>query len=180
MPQTILFADNDLDFLETRQTFLKNAGYHVIPATSPDEAKAILKKQKIDIAIIDVRLFNDEDEGDLSGLDLARTVAPSVPKIILTGLHPNLIQKTLMLQPEGSRVVVKCIDKKHGLQAMLTSIRGVLDNQLPLKKTNVKVNKHCNVIDLIFYLLYNKILKNPLFIFIINYTIYYIYIMIFF
>lgn len=134
MPQkTILFVDNDPDFLDTCLTFLKGYKYNVIPATSPDEARAILERQKIDIAIIDVRLFNDEDEGDLSGLDLARTGAPSVPKIILTGLHPNLIQKTLMLQPEGSRVVVECIDKKHGLQAMLTSIRRVFIQPLSKK-----------------------------------------------
>ncbi len=131
MPQkTILFVDNDPDFADTYLTFLKDKKYNVISAKNPNEAKEILVKQKIDIAIIDVRLFNDEDKNDLSGLDFARTEAPSVPKIILTGLYPNIIQKTLMLQPEGSRVV-ECIDKKKGLQAMLTSIRKVLDD-IPL------------------------------------------------
>jgi len=128
MPQTILFADNDLDFLETRQTFLENAGYHVIPATTPNEAEAILEKQKIHIAIIDVRLINDTDPEDLSGLDLARTVAPSVPKIILSD-HDDHIREALMLRIGGLHVAADFVQKEDGMQAMLTSIRRVLDIQ---------------------------------------------------
>ncbi len=132
MAQIILFVDNDPGFLKTRQTFLEDAGYHVIPAKSPDEAKAILEKQKIDIAIIDVRLINDKDPGDQSGLDLAKTVAPSVPKIILSKYDKH-IRQALMLRPEG-HVAADFVPKLDGMQAMLTSIRSVFDIQSRLKK----------------------------------------------
>jgi len=128
MPQIILFVDNDLDFLETRQTFLENAGYHVFPATSPDEAKAILKKQNIDIAIIDVRLFNDKDPGDQGGLELAKSIAPSVPKIILSG-YKEYIRQALMLQPGGMHDAADYVHKGDDMEVMLTSIRRVLDIQ---------------------------------------------------
>jgi CheY-like chemotaxis protein len=150
MCQTILFADNDLDFLETRQTFLENAGYHVIPATSRDEARAILEKQKIDIAIIDVRLINDKDKNDQSGLELAESVAPSVPKIILSDHYePHLIKKALMPQLGGLHIALDFVDKDDGMQAMLTSIRRVLDIQSRLKEFDHAGNR-LKELDIIF------------------------------
>ena len=148
MAPTILFTDNDLDFLETRQTFLENAGYHVIPATTPNEAKAILEKQKIDIAIIDVRLINDNDDKDESGLDLAKSVAPSVPKIILSN-YDDHIRKALMLQPGGSHLAEDYVPKEDGMQAMLTSIRKVLEIQSRLKEFDIAGNR-LKDLDIIF------------------------------
>lgn len=148
MAQTILFADNDLDFLETRLTFLKLHGYNVIRAANPNEAEAILENQKIDIAIIDVRLINDNDPYDQSGLELAKSVAPSVPKIILSK-YDDHIRKALMLQPGGSHVAFDFIDKKHSMQTMLTSIRSVLDIQSRLKKLDTAGNR-LKELDIIF------------------------------
>ena len=150
MAQTIMFADNDSYFLETRQTFLENAGYHVIPATSPNEAREILEIKKIDIAIIDVRLINEKDPHDLSGLELARTVAPSVPKIILSNYDQrDYIRKALMLRPGGLHVAVDYVYKGDGMQAMLTSIRSVLDIQSRLKKFDLAGNR-LKELDIIF------------------------------
>ena len=148
MAQIILFVDNDLVFLETRKSFLEKKGYRVIPATSPDEAKAILEEQKIDIAIIDVRLINELDPYDLSGLDLARTVAPSVPKIILSNYN-DYIRKALMLQPGGLHIALDFVDKDDGMQAMLTSIRRVLDIQSRLKEFDHAGNR-LKELDIIF------------------------------
>ena len=150
MAPTILFADNDLDFLETRQTFLENAGYHVIAATNPNEAKGILEINKIDIAIIDVRLINDKDKNDLSGLALAESVAPSVPKIILTDHYePHLIKKALMLRAGGLHIAVDFVHKEDGMQAMLTSIRRVLEIQSRLKEFDTAGNR-LKDLDIIF------------------------------
>lgn len=148
MAQIILFVDNDPVFLKTRQTFLENEDYQVIPATTPNEARAILEKQKIDIAIIDVRLINDRDRKDLSGLDLARTVAPSVPKIILSA-YDDHIRKALKLQPGGLHLADDYVPKEDGMQAMLTSIRSVLDIQSRLKKFDLAGNR-LKELDIIF------------------------------
>ena len=152
MAQTIMFADNDSYFLETRQTFLENAGYHVIPATSPNEARAILEEQKIDIAIIDVRLKNDKNKDDRSGLDLAKSVAPSVPKIILTDhFIADHIKEALRYRVGGLPIAVDFVDKKEkdGMQAMLTSIRRVLDIQSRLKEFDLAGNR-LKELDIIF------------------------------
>ena len=77
----ILFADNDPDFLSTRREFLEQAGYDIILASTPAEAEKHLLHGKIDLAILDIRLKDDGDEKDTSGLVLAREVALLVPKI---------------------------------------------------------------------------------------------------
>ena len=84
---TILFADNDVDFLQTRTEFLLESGYQVIPASTPDEVIKKLELGNIDLAVLDIRLTNDDDERDKSGLQVAVEIAQAVPKIILTSIQ---------------------------------------------------------------------------------------------
>jgi CheY-like chemotaxis protein len=81
---TIVVADNDPDFLEELSDFLERGGYTVIRAKSVEEAKTILRKKMYDLVILDVRLTDDKDVSDNSGLMLARSVSSDIPKIILT------------------------------------------------------------------------------------------------
>ena len=103
MPKaTILFADNDPDFLKTRSEFLEQEDYLVIPAGDPTEARRKLETGRIDLAIVDIRLVNDDDEKDTSGLVLAMEVARSVPKIILTGFPSyEYVREVLKSQADG-------------------------------------------------------------------------------
>jgi DNA-binding response OmpR family regulator len=48
----ILFADNDINFVNTRKEFLEREGYHVIVATNPSDARRILEQERIDVAIL--------------------------------------------------------------------------------------------------------------------------------
>jgi len=74
---TILFADNDTDFLQTWREFLEKEGYQVIPASSPSEARSVMEQQPVALAVIDIRLINDSDTKDMSGLNLAKSIAPT-------------------------------------------------------------------------------------------------------
>ena len=80
----ILLSDNDTDFLKIQEEILINKGFEVITASTSSEARRILDKGSVDIAILDIRLTDDDDDKDITGLLLAKTVAPAVPKIILT------------------------------------------------------------------------------------------------
>ncbi len=124
---TILFADNDPDFLKTRAEFLEQEGYLVIPAAGPTEARRILEAGKIDLAVVDIRLVNDDDEKDISGLVLAKEVARSVPKIILTGF-PSVesVREALRPQLNGLPATVDFVAKQEGPEAMLSAIGKVL------------------------------------------------------
>lgn len=126
----ILFADNDPDFLNTRAEFLQQWGYQVITATNPREAREIFQQRPLNLAILDLRLRDDQDDRDLSGLDLAREVAQSVPKIILTGFPTyEYVREALKPALEGLPVAVDFIAKKDGHEALLQAVQAALSSR---------------------------------------------------
>lgn len=131
MSNLILLADNNKDYLETAADFLRNEGFKVITASNPTETKRILEQQNIDLAVLDVRLVNDDDEKDTSGLDLAKSIAPLVPKVILTRF-PSVEHVREAIGPgiDGLPVAADYVDKRDGLTGLLTTIRKVLRLQI--------------------------------------------------
>lgn len=131
----ILFVDNDPDFLSTRAEFLENDGYEVIKASSIQEAQKYINELWIPIAILDIRLTDDDDEKDLSGLTLVRSEnLISVVKIVLTN-YPNIsiVRELLQLQSGGLRLTVDVLSKQEGPDVMLETVRQAF-------KANVGIN----------------------------------------
>lgn len=123
----ILFADNDPDFLQTRCEYLELAGHGIVTAQNPTEAKAILSLGGIDLAVLDIRLKDDDDEKDTSGLILAREVGFAVPKIILTGFPSvEAARFALGARLDGLPPAVDFIDKREGPQALVEAIEKAL------------------------------------------------------
>ncbi len=86
----ILVVDNDPDALESLvKGVLESEGYVVFQAQSPEEARQILEKRLIHLAILDIRLIDDDDPHDESGLKLSREIGSFVAKIMLTGYLPG-------------------------------------------------------------------------------------------
>lgn len=127
---TILIADNDKDFLETRAEFLRRGGYQVIRASSPSEARELFDKERMDAAVVDIRLVNDDDERDASGIELAKELSRSVPVLLLTG-YPSLEYARQMLKPQldGLPIAYDFVLKRDGPEAMLTAVRDALTLQ---------------------------------------------------
>ena len=124
---TVLLADNDEEYLGTISDFLQKEGFKVLPAANPAEATQILEHGGVDIAIIDIRLLNENDEKDVSGLNLAKRVAPHIPKILLTR-WPRLqdVREALGNQMDGLPAAVDFVAKQEGPQVLLTAINKVL------------------------------------------------------
>ena len=77
--------DNAAQFLEAYSRLLEDAGYEVQKAATLEEAEEALREKCIHIAILDIRM-RDEDSNDFSGLLLAQKQEyRAIPKIILTG-----------------------------------------------------------------------------------------------
>ena len=130
----ILFADNRPEFLDTRSESLEKAGYKVLKARSPEEARRLLSESRVHLAIIDIRLTNDHDERDISGLTLARLEAfRHVPKIMLTA-YPTYedVRQALghaldelpaavdfVAKPEGTKALIKAIEKGFALHVRI-------------------------------------------------------------
>src|SRR6185436_14703433 len=118
---TILLADNDTDFLATRREYLELAGYAVVPAQSPAEARQSLDTKVIDLAIFDIRLMDDDDKNDVSGIVLANDSAyRAIPKIILTGYpSADTVRKSLKTEADGKPNALDFVAKDEGPEEML-------------------------------------------------------------
>jgi DNA-binding NtrC family response regulator len=132
----ILLADNDHEFLETRSEFFQQAGFTVKCAYSLDEAVRVLEQGDLDIAILDMRLLNDEDDKDFSGLELAAQVAPAIPKIILTR-YPSYeaVKQALAPQLDGLPPAVDFLAKQDGSAALVTAVRRALAKRVARRRT---------------------------------------------
>lgn len=138
MQANLLIVDNNRDALETYREFFEQAGYSVLTASSVDEALERMTRDKIDLAVIDIRLVNDEDEKDLSGLKLAREGDPRIKKIILTR-YPTVEAVRQSLGPDADHLpsAVAFVAKQEGLGALQRSVQialagvpEVLENRL--------------------------------------------------
>lgn len=132
----ILFADNDLDFLKTRSDYLEREGYRVIPATDLSEVRRRLEGGGIDLAILDIRLRDDDDDKDTSGLTLAKEVARLTPKIILTGFPSvDAVRVALTTQLDGLPAAVDFVGKAEGPKALVRAIQRALELGVPIEGT---------------------------------------------
>lgn len=121
----VLLADNKDDFRNTRAEFLERAGFRVLQARSVSEATSILQSAWLHVAVLDIRLRNDDDPDDTSGLELAKT--PSyrhIPKVILTAF-PSYEYVRTVLGPslDGLPSAVNFISKAEDPQAMIDAVQ---------------------------------------------------------
>ncbi len=123
--RNILIADNDYDFLDTRAEYLRNAGYQVFRAYSYEEAKNILNTTQVHLAIIDIRLVDDNDERDTSGLTLAKDPSYiSVPKIIVTNFPTyQVVREALGATLENLPPAIDFLSKGEGADAMIIVVK---------------------------------------------------------
>lgn len=136
MKRTILFVDNNHSTLEKRGKLLRNAGYTVRLASTPGEARSELVAAGIDLAVIDVRLKDDDNEHDISGFELARTEAfRHIPKIILTSypIRPSNLREVLASPDDELSSVVAFVGKSEGPQALITQIQQHTPSQVTLE-----------------------------------------------
>ncbi len=113
----ILFADNDPDFLETRAEFLEKEGFQVLQAISPADAERLLEEMDIHLAILDIRLVDDDDEKDISGILLAQESLRNIPKIFLTNFPGTSTFRTVLKSQPIDYVI-----KGEGPQALIDAV----------------------------------------------------------
>jgi DNA-binding NarL/FixJ family response regulator len=125
--KSFLLVDDDKSYRKTLASRLRDEGYnHVIEAASPEEALHQVKTHKIDLAIIDIRLRDNTDSNDRSGLTLAAQLEQTLPKIILT-MHPSLEYLRDAYRPRvKERLARDFIGKEEGFAALLLAISRIL------------------------------------------------------
>jgi DNA-binding response OmpR family regulator len=127
MTLRIVFADNDAEFLDIGSKLLQQAGFVVHAAGSVAEAREILEKVWVHVAVLDIRLEDDKDEGDISGIELAKDVLyETIPKIIITN-YPTYEHVKAALGPRLPDLppAVDFLAKKDGIEALIETIEKV-------------------------------------------------------
>ena len=144
MKHVILLIDNQPEDLETWTRILKNAGYDIRTAQNSQKAQNILQATRIDLAVIDLRLTDDNDENDLSGLILAKDTAyHHIPKIILTAFDAGYSDLREMLGPVVDKLppTVAFVKKDERPQVLLEVIRQTLELWPRLRTAITKVSE---------------------------------------
>jgi DNA-binding NtrC family response regulator len=123
----ILVADNDTDSTLILSEFLQDQDYEVVVASNPADARQMMERGEVDLALLDLRLTNDTDAMDKSGLTLVENRSLStVPKIIMS-THLDFGDVRTALRPvSGSPPAVDFLSKAEGLAAVAESVRGAL------------------------------------------------------
>ncbi|MBI1766246.1 MAG: response regulator [Acidobacteria bacterium] len=89
--QLILLAENNDEFREQVVALLEEHGYEVAQATSPGQAREIAQQRQheLALAVFDVRLNDDRQSHDFSGLLLAETTCQKLPKVIMSSFSDD-------------------------------------------------------------------------------------------
>lgn len=126
----VLLADDNKKFLDVRRKFLEEAGYTVITAHNPEAADGILEGSKVDLAILDLRLKDDQDPLDKTGLELAMKFSQrAIPIIILTGF-PTWEDAKVALGKDSNNLspAIDYLSKNEGPDAMIQAVEWALEN----------------------------------------------------
>ncbi|MFN8206241.1 MAG: response regulator [Bacteroidales bacterium] len=116
--KSILVADDDSDYLFQLSFHLRKAGYSVITADSQKEAEKIIQREKLDLAILDLMMEN-EDSGFILSHKLKKK-NPDVPIIIATAVSSET----------GITFGLKSEEDKHWIKADLYLEKGIRPEQL--------------------------------------------------
>ena len=82
MDKIILYLENDDKYRRPLSTLLRRHGYDVIEAGTIEAAHAALQQHFVHLILVDIRMVDDDDPNDVSGLDFAQEAAYlRLPKI---------------------------------------------------------------------------------------------------
>jgi len=136
----VLLVDNNSSLLASFGGTLEREGYKVLLANNEEEALGLAQREIVHLAVVDIRLINDRDENDYSGLHLAASLGTlSIPRIVLTGQWfsdpGELVRRVMTKDMQGKVLGSNFIWKHEGPEKVLDAIRLAF-------RTDVKLNPH--------------------------------------
>ena len=110
----ILVVDDLRDWRTTLGGLFEDAGYDVRVADSSARALELLRTDRFDLAVLDMRL-DETDEGNTEGLDLAAEIKrhwPATKVVMITGYGtPDTMRRAMEPDAQGRRLVANYIPK---------------------------------------------------------------------
>lgn len=142
----ILVADNEAQWLSDMCRIIESNGYGVIRAGNPKEALAVLGRHQADVAVLDLRLKNDKNKYDISGLEVAADSDRTIPKIIVSSFaSEEAVIQGLKIDIDSYPAIVEFVQKGEIQKKLIPSI----EKALRLKDTwsvaaQTKISKQLN------------------------------------
>lgn len=138
----ILIIDNDPVYSTLAKEWFELEQYEVFTATSLNEAKQLLHTTSVHLIITDVRVTDDADDKDISGLIFAREFAPAIPKIILTS-YPSYEAVLKALRPDSTHeslpIAFDFIAKGEGLERLSEAVAKAFQQHVLVNYPQFKV-----------------------------------------
>lgn len=122
----LLVVDDKSDERATLTQCLEGEGFEVLQAGTPGEAVVVAGRERLDGAVIDLRLINEYDDKDFSGIALAKQLDSGLPKIIYTSFPTyEAVRRAMGPDLDGIPAAVGFVSKldDEGLPALLTAVR---------------------------------------------------------
>ncbi len=142
MNENILLVDDEKGIIDFSTLYLSEEGFHVFPAFSGEEALDLLKKQKIDLIVLDIML------PDIEGTELCLSIRKITDcPIIFASCKSNDIDKVVALGAGGDDYITKPFSglelvariKAHLRRNRLMASR-VSDPKPTLEYQDIKIN----------------------------------------
>jgi len=130
----ILIADDDINIIASLKFVLSDEGFDIIAVTTPEAALENLKRESVDLILLDMNFHQDTTSGaeGLQLVDAINQLELDIPIIVMTGWA------TVDIAVEAMQAGAKdFIQKPWKNERMLSAI----DNQLALAKSNKKAQR---------------------------------------
>lgn len=154
----ILIVDNDAKYLTTLSKMLLKNGYNVILANKSTDVPEILKKEQIDVAIINLKM------PDISGIALSKMIREEYDQvelpILVMSLSSLLIDKNLSLKNGVNDFIRKpiveeaFISRIQSLMAIRDAVQQSIENELKAYHSQITPHFLFNTLNTIIGLSY--------------------------
>jgi len=119
--KTILWVDDEIDLLSAHVIFLKDRGYNVLEAANGDDAIEIVRKNAIDLVLLDEMMPGRDG---LSTLESIKDINPNLPVIMVTKSE----EEHLMDEAIGKKID-DYLTKPVNLSQILSAVKKILERQ---------------------------------------------------
>lgn len=115
----ILWADDEIDQLQSHIIFLQKKGFDIVPVTNGEDAVTMIKNQKFDLVFLDEQM---PGMGGLDTLEKVKSLQPLLPVVMITKSE----EESIMEDAIGSKISDYLIKPVNPNQILLT-VKRILD-----------------------------------------------------
>ena len=125
----ILWADDEIDQLQSLILFLEKKGFEIVPVTNGQDAVEKIKNQNFDIVFLDEQM---PGMGGLETLDAIKSIQPRLPVVMITKSEEEAIMEDAI----GAKISDYLIKPVNPSQILLTTKKLLETTRLQSEKSS--------------------------------------------